>query len=80
MSYAATAFPHNIRFLRAVKGITQGELAKQAGISEKSVHLYEAGAVEPSLGTAGKIAEVLGVTPNDLMDVGYVEDKRKLLA
>lgn len=46
----------------AIKGIMQGEIAKQAGITRQSVSNYMNGYKIPRADVLGKIAKVLNVT------------------
>ena len=48
-------------------GLTQEELATKSGISVKHISVLERGLKIPRLATFLKIAEVLGITPNDLL-------------
>lgn len=67
MSTAPTDFGATVRKLRAAAGLTQAELAEQAGISERTVSDLERGlrtAVYPA--TARQLAASLGVSNVDL--------------
>ena len=67
MSTAPTAFGATVRKLRNAAGLTQAELAEQAGISERTVSDLERGlraAVYPA--TARQLAASLGVRSHDL--------------
>ncbi len=67
MSAAPTGFGATVRKLRAAAGLTQAELAEQAGISERTVSDLERGlraAVYPA--TARQLAASLGVRADDL--------------
>lgn len=61
---------NRIQQFREASGLTQEELASQAGISIKHISVLERGLKIPRLATFLKIAEVLGVTPNDLLSDG----------
>lgn len=64
-----------LRMIREEQGLTQGELAKQAGVSAGLVGQIEQGKVQPSLQTVEKIAEAVGVSPcYFLIDDAGVED------
>lgn len=47
-------------------GITQAELARQAGLSRQCVHKYESDACDPKLFNAACIADALGITLDEL--------------
>ena len=61
---------NRIQQFREARGLTQEELAAQAGISIKHISVLERGLKIPRLATFLKIGEVLGVTPNDLLSDG----------
>ena len=48
--------------LRKEKGWSQGDLAKQSGVSREMIGKYERGEAVPSIEAAKKIASALGVT------------------
>ena len=48
--------------LRKEKGWSQGDLAKQSGVSREMIGKYERGENIPSIDVAAKMAEALGVT------------------
>lgn len=50
-----------IRWARAKQGLTQGELAKRAGVSQQQVAKLERPGENPTIGTIKKIAKALGV-------------------
>ena len=67
MSTSATGFGTTVRKLRVAAGVTQAELAEQAGISERTVSDLERGlraTVYPA--TARQLAASLGVSGSDL--------------
>ena len=62
---------HNtLRVQRAIRDLTQAELAEQAGITRKSVNAIEAGRMVPSVLLALKLARVLGVSVETLFGLG----------
>lgn len=61
---------NKIQQFRESCGLTQEELAAKSGISVKHISVLERGLKTPRLATFLKIAEVLGVTPNDLLSDG----------
>ena len=54
---------YKLKKLREDMGLTQAELANQAGVSPGLIGQIEQGKVQPSLKTIEKLAEVLGTTP-----------------
>lgn len=59
-----------IRKFRELRGMSQAELARQCGYTSRSaIHRIESGASDVSRDKFAKMAEVLGVSPVELMDV-----------
>lgn len=52
--------------IRRRLGMTQRQLAERVGITDGAIGQYEAGIRMPKLKTARKIAEVLGVSLDDI--------------
>lgn len=57
-----------IKIARKKAGLTQEDLGKAIGMSGVAIMRYEKGQREPNKGVIEKIANVLGVNPNYLMD------------
>ena len=51
----------NLRAAREASGKTQSQVAKETGVSEQMYQRYEYGQNEPSVRTAIRIADALGV-------------------
>lgn len=49
------AFAAKVRAARAVLGLSQDQFAQQIGLTQKSIHRIEQGAVEPKMRTVAKI-------------------------
>ena len=62
------AFGHRLRVLLADRGMSQVELAEQAGVSRQAVNNYMTRGTSPSLSRAVDIARALGVSVDDLVD------------
>jgi transcriptional regulator with XRE-family HTH domain len=58
----------NIRRLRKAKGLTQEQLAHEAGMAMRYVAGVERGEENPSLRFLVRIAGVLGATPAELLN------------
>lgn len=56
-----------LRELRKAKGMTQEELAKASNIHRVTISKYEAQKIDPSIESAGRLANVLGCTIEDLI-------------
>lgn len=65
MKYPETAM--RLRKAMEAKNLTPQELSNKSGVSKGSISLYLSGKNEPRTRNAGKMAEVLGVTPMYLM-------------
>lgn len=59
-------FSEKLKNIREDKGLTQQELAANAGISSRMVQMYESGKSSPRASIAGKLADALGVTLSTL--------------
>lgn len=62
---------NNIRVERAIKNITQGELAEQVGVSRQTINAIESNKYVPSTVLALKMARVFG---KQLEDIFTLED------
>ena len=60
-------FAANLRRLRHTKGLSQDDVAYEAGISRSYLSQLEKGAFYGSLKIVGKLAAVLGVEPAELL-------------
>lgn len=60
--------------LRKQKGLTQLELAQQMGVTDKAVSKWERDLSCPDIHTVPRLAEVLGVSMDELMQI-YTSDK-----
>lgn len=56
----------DLKAVRQVAGLTQGELAERAGVSRKTVNTIENGVFTPSVTVALLLAEALDVPLGDL--------------
>lgn len=70
----------NVRRYRRRKGWTQRDLARALQAGEPYISRIECAHVNPSADMVLRIAQVLGVTPNDLYGVGGADENPKLLA
>jgi putative transcriptional regulator len=59
----------HIYALRVNKNMTRAEFARQCNVTKQYIWLIETGKRDPGLKLAIRIADVLGVTLNDLMGV-----------
>ncbi|CAA9305061.1 MAG: hypothetical protein AVDCRST_MAG68-758 [uncultured Gemmatimonadetes bacterium] len=63
------AVRNTIRVQRAIRNLTQAELAERAGITRASVNAIEGGRMVPSIYLALRLARALGVPVGDLFDL-----------
>ena len=63
-----------MRVQRALRGLTQAELAEMAGTTRKSVNAVEQGHMVPSTILALKLAHALGVTVEELFSIESMPD------
>lgn len=60
-------FAGNLRRLRNAKGLSQDDLAYEAGISRSYLSQLEKGSFYVSIKVIGKLAETLGAEPGELL-------------
>lgn len=72
----SSIFPGRLRTAREYRGLTQGELAKQAGLQSSAVSHFETGARKPSFDNLRRLADTLDVTTDYLL--GRVAQFREL--
>ena len=63
------ALHNTLRVQRAIRDLTQAELAEQAGLTRKSVNAIEAGRMVPSVLLALRLARVLRVSVETLFHI-----------
>lgn len=61
-------FANNLRMARERKGLTQSQLADKINVSAVLVNRFEAGMSVPNLILGVKLAKVLGVTCEELVN------------
>lgn len=64
----AKRYAENLKHLRVINGLTRGQLAKKCGITPGSIAHYEKAEAMPNVLYAHAIAEVLGVTVEDMIE------------
>ena len=65
----------NIRRLRESHGMTQADIARIAGVTDKAVSTWELGTKEPRMGALQKIADYVGVKKSDIVDDADITKK-----
>lgn len=73
------AFAENLRRLRLERFLSQGELARRAGLHPVTLTRLEAGPTAPSTRSVRSLAEALGVEPRELAAPGEVAELRRVL-
>lgn len=65
---ALAAVAANVRLLRSLRGMTQAELAKAAGVQRQFIWNIErrTNGIEPRLNTLARVAESLGVSVSQI--------------
>ena len=61
-------FKDNLIQLRKLKGMTQEDIAEKVGVSRQAVAKWESGETSPDLEKSRLLAEVLGVSLDDLVN------------
>jgi transcriptional regulator with XRE-family HTH domain len=71
-------FAENLRTQRIQHFLSQGELAKRAGIHAGTITRLEVGITVPSMRTVRALAAALGIEPRDLADPREVAEVRRI--
>ena len=71
--------PKKIKELRTKKGFSQEELSEESGISLRTVQRIENGETEPRGDTLRRLANVLGASPDELIDWTIQENRGYLV-
>ena len=66
-------FGNFVCMLREKKGLTQADVAEQLGVTAAAVSKWENGSSKPRVEVLFKLAEILGVRPEELMAGHYIE-------
>lgn len=67
MQSESTKLGLNLKRIRTKKGISQGDIAKQLGVSRGFISTIENGKTNPTLATIAKLAKAVGILINDLL-------------
>lgn len=67
-----------ISSLRKEKGMTQNDLAKQMNVTDKAVSKWERNLSCPDINSISKLAEILGITVEDLLNAQTNKRKNKV--
>ena len=65
-----------LAMLRKTKGLTQQEAAEQLGVSNKTVSKWESGGGFPDITVLPALAELYGVTADDILAGETLTDRR----
>lgn len=57
----------NLKRIRTKKNISQGDIAKELGVSRGFISTIENGKANPTLATIAKLAKSIGVSVNELL-------------
>ena len=71
------AFAENLRRLRLERFLSQGELARRAGLHAITLTRLEAGATAPSTRSVRALADALGIEPRELAAPDEVAELRR---
>lgn len=67
MQNESTKLGLNLKKIRTKKGISQGDIAKELGVSRGFISTIENGKTNPTLATIAKLAKAVGASVNDLL-------------
>ena len=71
-------FGEKVASLRKEHGMTQLQLAEQMGVTDKAVSKWERNLSLPDVNSIPKLAEILGVSVDDLMQVESTKKEEQL--
>jgi transcriptional regulator with XRE-family HTH domain len=72
------AFAENLRRLRLERFLSQGELARRAGLHAVTLTRLESGTTDPSARSVRALADTLGVEPRELASPDEVAELRRI--
>ena len=67
MQNESTKLGLNLKRIRNKKGISQGDIARDLGVSRGFISTIENGKTNPTLSTISKLANAINVSINDLL-------------
>jgi transcriptional regulator with XRE-family HTH domain len=67
MQNESTRLGQSLKRIRTKKTISQGDIAKELGVSRGFISTIENGKTNPTLATIAKLAKAVGVSVNDLL-------------
>jgi transcriptional regulator with XRE-family HTH domain len=70
LSSSAHRFGERLRKIRERQELKQSDLARRSGLTPAAISQLESGQREPNFSTIIRLANALGTTPNDLLDMG----------
>lgn len=73
-----TALASNLQSLREMRGLTQAEVGKRAGIAAASISHFETGQRAPSLESLVKLADALEVSVDVLLGRAPIENSAQV--
>ena len=73
-------FAKNLRKYRKKKGLTQAKLGEKLNYGYTAIANYESGRNEPALDVLISLAQILDVTPNELLGFPVVEKELEILS
>lgn len=68
---------NNLRVLRAVKNLTQEDLAKAVEVSRQTINAIELGKFNPSVLTALKLARFFGTPVEEIFSIAQEEHREE---
>ena len=64
---------------RRIRNLSQEKLAKEIGITQQAISLYENNTNEPTIGICEKIADFYGITVDELKGRDYEKTKKAVI-
>ena len=75
-----TALSERLKLLRKRKDLTQEQLADYMGISPQAVSRWETGVTSPDISALPMLADLFGITVDELLGVNEIEKQKEITA
>lgn len=72
-------FGEHIHSLRTNKNLTQEDLAREVGVTDKAVSKWENGSAKPSLSTLKKLSTVFDISLDELLTINVEQFEKKIV-
>lgn len=70
---------NHIYNLRVARGLTQREIARKLGISDKAISKWESGTSQPTVQNLQRLADIFDVTLEELLNIPKINTKKQII-